>query len=86
MPLYDYQCPSNGVWIEIHHRMSEKISTWGELCERSGHPLGDTPKDAVVERAVGAGNPFKPKETLDFKKDRKPFRDPFMAPMRDKNF
>jgi hypothetical protein len=86
MPLYDYQCPANGVQIEIHHRMAEVISTWGELCERSGHALGDTPGDAPVEKMVGAGNPTKPQETLDFKKDPKPFRDPFMAPMRDNKF
>lgn len=86
MPLYDYQCPANGVRIEIHHPMSEKIATWGELCERSGHAPGDTPTDAPVEKMTGAGNPFKPEKVLDFKKDRRPFREPFMAPMRDKNF
>ena len=86
MPLYDDQCPTNGVRIEIHHRMSETITTWGDLCERSGHPPGDTPVDASVEKMVGAGNPFQPEKPLDFKKDRKPFRDPFMAPMRDSKF
>ena len=66
--------------------MSETITTWGDLCERSGHPPGDTPVDASVEKMVGAGNPFQPEKPLDFKKDRKPFRDPFMAPMRDSKF
>ena len=86
MPLYDYECPANGIQIETHHPMSATIATWGELCECSGHPLGDTPKDAPVHKMVGAGNPFKPQKELDFKKDPKPFRDPFMAPMRDNKF
>ena len=86
MPLYDYQCPANGVRIEIHHAMSKTISTWGQLCGLSGHEPGDTPADAPVEKMVGAGNPFKPQKPLDFKKDPKPFREPFMAPMRDNKF
>lgn len=86
MPLYDYECPANGVRIEIHHPMTETISTWGQLCERSGHPLGDTAADEPVAKMVGAGNPFKPKKPLDFHKDPKPFREPFMAPMRDNKY
>jgi len=86
MPLYDYQCPSNGVRIEIHHPMAHTVATWGELCERSNHPLGDTPPATPVEKMMGKGNPARPKPLLDFKKDRKPFREVMMAPMRDKNF
>ncbi len=86
MPLYDYQCPANGVCIEIHHSMRETIKTWGELCERSGHAIGDTPPDAPVAKLVGAGNPFKPEKPKDFHKDRTPFREPFMAPMRDNKY
>ncbi len=86
MPLYDYQCPANEIQIEIHHSMSTTISTWGQLCELSGHALGDTPADAPVEKMIGTGNPFKPKEVLDFKKDRRPFRGTMMAPMRDNKF
>jgi hypothetical protein len=86
MPLYDYQCRENGVQIEIHHPMALTIKTWGELCEQSGHPLGDTAADAPVEKMMGAGNPFKPTKPLDFKKDRVPFRGTMMAPMRTNKF
>ena len=86
MPLYDYQCPENGVIIEIHHRMADTIRTWGELCERSGHPVGDTPPESPVEKWVGAGNPFKPKPDLNCKVDGAPFRETAMAPMRTNKF
>ena len=86
MPLYDYQCPTNGTQIEIHHSMATTIFTWGKLCELSKHPLGDTPADTPVEKIMGAGNPFKPEAAPDFKKDRKPFRGIMMAPMRTNKF
>ena len=86
MPLYDYQCRANKEVIEIHHAMKLTIKTWGELCELSGHPVGDTPLDTPVEKIVGAGNPFEATPNLDFKKDRKPFRDIMMAPMRTDKF
>jgi hypothetical protein len=86
MPLYDYQCPGNGVQIEIHHPMALTIKTWGELCKQSGHALGDTAADTPVEKMMGAGNPFKPTTAPDFKKDRAPFRGTMMAPMRNNKF
>ena len=86
MPLDDYQCPTNQVPIEIHHPMALTIKTWGELCERSGHPLGDTPPETPVAKIVGGGNPFQAPPDLNFKKDRKPFRDIMMAPMRTGKF
>ena len=64
MPLYDYICESNGTTIEIIHRMTEQIKTWGQLCERSGQPLGDTPADAPVEKLVGSGSPLNAPNTL----------------------
>lgn len=82
MPLYDYQCPTNGIRIEIHHAMALTIKTWGELCAESGHELGDTAPDAPVEKMVGAGNPFKPTKVPDIRKDQAPFKAPAMAPMR----
>jgi len=87
MPLYDYQCPANGVQIEIHHPMTLSIKTWGELCAQSGHELGDTPADAPVEKMVGAGSPFKPQKPFDIRKDQTPFKKHMaMAPMRTNKF
>lgn len=56
MPTYDYRCDSNGRVLEVNHRMSETLSTWGELCERAGVDGGDTPKDAPVHRLATGGN------------------------------
>lgn len=64
MPLYDYLCESNGTVIEVSHRMNERIETWKELCECSGHPLGDTPADAPVRKLVGSGSPINASNTL----------------------
>lgn len=56
MPTYDYRCAANNRVVEVNHRMSETISTWGELCARAGIELGDTPADAPVERLATGGN------------------------------
>lgn len=50
MPKYDYLCPSNGEVVEVTHRISEKLVTWGELCERSGVATGQTPPEMPIER------------------------------------
>lgn len=55
MPSYDYQCAANGQVLEVRHAMSEKLTTWGELCENAGVDLGDTPADAPVERLITGG-------------------------------
>jgi len=63
MPSYDYRCPANDRVLEVRHGMNDAVSTWGELCQRAGIELGDTPADAPVERiympggvaAVGGG-------------------------------
>lgn len=52
MPRYDYQSVVSGEIVEVTHRISEKLTTWGEVCERSGHPLGDVPNDSAVERVI----------------------------------
>ena len=52
MPRYDYHCSANDCVIELSHGMAETVSTWGELCERAGIPLGDVSADAPVERAI----------------------------------
>jgi len=56
MPTYDYRCDQNGQVLEVQHRMSESLSTWGELCERLGISPGDTPADASVHRLATGGN------------------------------
>jgi predicted nucleic acid-binding Zn ribbon protein len=56
MPTYDYRCDANGRVVEVSHRMSEKLGTWGELCERAHLDCGDTPADAPVQRLATGGN------------------------------
>lgn len=56
MPTYDYRCLSNNQIIEVNHRMSEQLSTWGELCERVGIELGTTPASAPIEKLATGGN------------------------------
>ncbi|HHO67554.1 MAG TPA: zinc ribbon domain-containing protein [Gammaproteobacteria bacterium] len=55
MPTYDYVCEANGRVVEVKHRMSETLSTWGELCQRAGVDCGDTPADAPVQRLATGG-------------------------------
>ncbi len=50
MPKYDYLCAANGRTVEVQHRMSEEVTTWGDLCLRAGIEAGDTPADAPVEK------------------------------------
>ncbi|MCZ8132783.1 MAG: hypothetical protein O9284_16025 [Steroidobacteraceae bacterium] len=59
MPTYDYLCPANGRVVEVEHKMSERLATWGALCERAGLPLGDTPARTKVERLATGGNVVK---------------------------
>lgn len=56
MPTYDYRCEANDRVVEANHRMSESLASWGELCERTGTALGDTPADAPVHRLATGGN------------------------------
>jgi len=58
MPTYDYRCDANGRVLEVNHRMSESLSTWGELCERAGIEPAGTPTDAPVHRLATGGNPI----------------------------
>ena len=55
MPTYDYHCSSNNRTLEVRHRMSEQVRTWGELCALAGVEAGDTPVDAPVERLATGG-------------------------------
>ena len=56
MPTYDYRCNANGRVLEVSHRMSETLGTWGELCRVAGVEPGDTPAAAPVERLATGGN------------------------------
>lgn len=56
MPTYDYRCEANGRVLEVNHRMSEEVRTWGELCDKTGADPGDTPADAPVTRMATGGN------------------------------
>jgi len=56
MPTYDYRCDTNGRVLEVNHRMSETISTWGELCARAGIEPAGTPIDTPVHRLANGGN------------------------------
>jgi hypothetical protein len=56
MPTYDYRCEANGRVVEVSHKMSEHLSTWGELCAAAGIEGGDTPADTPVARLATGGN------------------------------
>jgi len=55
MPSYDYVCEANGRVVEVRHRMSETLSTWGELCDTAGIDAGDTPVTSPVKRLATGG-------------------------------
>jgi predicted nucleic acid-binding Zn ribbon protein len=58
MPYYEYHCGSNGQTLEVRHGMNEHLSTWGELADRAGREVGDTPADTPVERLMSAPVPI----------------------------
>jgi hypothetical protein len=55
MPSYDYRCEANGRVVEVRHTMSEKLTTWGEVCAQAGLDLDGTPADAKVDRLITGG-------------------------------
>jgi hypothetical protein len=55
MPTYDYHCPANDTVVEVKHRISESVSSWGELCQLAGIEPGDTPAEAPVEKLITGG-------------------------------
>ena len=50
MPKYDYRCDENGRTIEVVHKISEEIKTWGDLCRLVQCDLGDTDPACVVRK------------------------------------
>jgi hypothetical protein len=59
MPTYDYRCEANGQIVEVKHRMSETVQTWGELCQLAGIEPGDTEPASPVSRLATGGNVVK---------------------------
>ena len=57
MPYYEYQCVANGRTLEVRHGMSERLTTWGELAQHADADVGETPKDAPIERLMSAPAP-----------------------------
>lgn len=55
MPSYDYRCDANGRVVEVRHGINDKLSTWGEVCERAAIETGDTPADTPVKRLITGG-------------------------------
>jgi len=55
VPNYEYRCNANGSVVEVQHKMAERISTWGELCDRAGIPRGKTSAKARDEKLMSAG-------------------------------
>ena len=55
MPTYDYRCDANGRVVEVRHSMSERLTTWGELCALAGLEPGSTPPDSPVVRLITGG-------------------------------
>ena len=55
MPSYDYYCESNERVLEVRHGISDRVETWGELCERLGIPRDGTPASAPVRRLANGG-------------------------------
>jgi hypothetical protein len=59
MPTYDYYCEANGQVLEVKHSMSEAVTTWGELCERAGIAIDDTPAETSVSKLATGGQVVK---------------------------
>ena len=59
MPTYDYRCDANEQIVEVKHKMSEVINTWGELCEKADVDPGNTPLDAPVKKLATGGQVVK---------------------------
>ena len=52
MPTYDYRCEANDRVYEVSHPMSQKISTWGELCAAGGLDSEGLPAESPVRKLL----------------------------------
>jgi hypothetical protein len=50
MPTYDYYCEKNARTVQVIHRMSQDVLTWGELCAMANIEVGDTPPTTPVSK------------------------------------
>ena len=64
MPTYDYYCSANAQTVEVRHRMSESLTTWGEVCAKANVNPGDTPLDTPVKQLITGGNLISGKEEV----------------------
>ena len=55
MPTYEYLCEANGQVVEVRHKMTERLETWGDLCLRADLSPGKTDPTAPVTKLVSAG-------------------------------
>lgn len=55
MPTYQYYCTANQRTLDVMHRMSETVETWGDLCQLADQDQGDTPAHVPVEKLLGTG-------------------------------
>ena len=55
MPTYDYYCEANGRKVEVKHKISENMTSWGELCTLANENTGETPADTPVKRLITGG-------------------------------
>ncbi|MCK5663244.1 MAG: zinc ribbon domain-containing protein [Thiotrichaceae bacterium] len=59
MATYDYHCIENNQIVEVKHSMSEKLTTWGEVCANAKIDLGTTPANSPVNRLISGGQVVK---------------------------
>ena len=52
MPRYDYYCEANNLTVEVIHPIAEKLTTWGEVCERAPFDLGEVGAASPVTRII----------------------------------
>ena len=50
MPTYDYHCAANEQTVQVLHRISQDVKTWGDVCTLAKLELGSTPADAPVTK------------------------------------
>lgn len=59
MPTYDYRCEATQEVFEVQHAMSEKLSTWAELCALLDMETGNIAPDSKVTRLISGGGVVK---------------------------
>ena len=67
MPTYEYYCPENEAVVEVLHGIHERVTTWGELCQLTGKPVGETPQNAAVRKMISAPGLAFPKTNTELK-------------------